>query len=78
MKIVMLMAFSSCRPSSVEVLSHCFYWTDSKQLNFFLDVSDRLEKESISSPLVQSLESNADIVVGRDWRNHITEDLWAG
>jgi serine/threonine protein kinase len=63
------------RPSSGEVLSHCFYWKESKQLNFFLDVSDRVEKEVNSSPLVQRLESNADRVVGKDWRNQITEDL---
>ena len=67
-----------CRPSSDEVLNHCFFWKESKQLNFFLDVSDRIEKEISSSPLVQRLESNADIVVGKDWRRQISEGLWTG
>ena len=68
----------SFRPSSDEALNHCFYWKESKQLNFFLDVSDRIEKEISSSPLVQRLECNADIVVGKDWRRHITEELLTG
>ena len=44
------------RPTSEEVLTHCTFWSKEKQLAFFLDVSDRIEKEAIVSPVMQSLE----------------------
>ena len=75
--LIKKMISNNCRarPSSNEVLSHCFFWSENKQLNFFLDVSDRVEKEPMSSRLVQGMESGASVVVGNDWREHITEDL---
>ena len=66
------------RPSSDDVLGHCLFWNKQKTLNFFLDVSDRLEKEGASSPILQCVESQAKLVVGRDWRNKITNDLRIG
>ena len=66
------------RPSSNEVLSHCFFWSESKKLNFFLDVSDRIEKEPPASRMVQSMDSNTTAVLGGDWRDIITDDLRTG
>ena len=66
------------RPSSNEVLSHCVFWNEGKQLIFFLDVSDRLEKEPVSSRVLQCIESRAKLVIGSDWKNKITDDLRTG
>ena len=66
------------RPSSTEVLSHCVFWNKGKKLSFFLDVSDRLEKEPVTSPVLQCIESRAKLVVGCDWINKITDDLRTG
>ena len=67
-----------CRPTSCEVASHCFFWTKSRKLAFFQDVSDRVEKEPFTSPIVQALERGGLSVVKRDWRENITEDLKEG
>lgn len=66
------------RPSAEEVLSHCLFWTNEKQLAFFQDVSDRVEKETYMSPIVQALELGAATVCKGDWRSNITEELQAG
>ena len=66
------------RPTADEVANHCLFWTKEKQLHFFQDVSDRIEKESYSSRLLQNLEQNAYSVVGNNWLNDITEELRAG
>eukprot|EP00731_Ephydatia_muelleri_P025476 Em0017g559a len=63
------------RPTSQEVLSHCLFWTKEKQLAFLQDVSDRIEKETVTSSVVQSLEQGATHVVGRDWKAVIGEEL---
>ena len=42
------------------------------------DVSDRIEKEPVNSPIMQSLEAGGVAVVRGDWRNNITEDLRQG
>ena len=42
------------------------------------DVSDRIEKETPTSLVVQSLERNAQQVVRRDWMNTIGEELRQG
>ena len=60
------------------MLSHCLFWPAEKQLSFFQDVSDRIEKESYTSPIMQALESGAVNVCRGDWRTHITEDLQEG
>ena len=66
------------RPSAHEVLSHCLFWSPSKQLSFFQDVSDRIEKESPMSSVVQSLERGSVTVIQGDWRDHISEELRQG
>ena len=54
-------------------------WTLSQSLPPTLqDVSDRIEKEAPTSPVVQSLEHNAQQVVRRDWMNSIGEELRQG
>ena len=70
--------FALCRPSSCEVVSHCFFWSKTRRLAFFQDVSDRIEKEPFTSPIVQALEQGGLNVVRRDWREYITEDLKEG
>ena len=42
------------------------------------DVSDRIEKETVTSSVVQSLENGAANVVGRDWKAVIGEELRNG
>ncbi|KAM4023732.1 serine/threonine-protein kinase/endoribonuclease IRE2 [Anomaloglossus baeobatrachus] len=63
------------RPSAPCVLRHPFFWAPEKRLQFFQDVSDRIEKEPQESPLIVSLERNARLVVRVNWRLHITVPL---
>lgn len=42
------------------------------------DVSDRIEKEPVTSPVMKNLEAGGIAVVKGDWRNNITEDLRQG
>ena len=62
----------------METLSHCLFWSKEKKLAFFQDVSDRIEKESASSPIVQALECGGVNVVCGDWRNNISDELRDG
>ena len=66
------------RPTSKEVLSHCLFWSKEKQLAFFQDVSDRIEKEPSTSPVMQSLEQGGLKVVRGDWRANISEEVREG
>ncbi|KAJ7317980.1 hypothetical protein JRQ81_004142 [Phrynocephalus forsythii] len=63
------------RPSAKGVLKHPFFWSLEKQLQFFQDVSDRIEKESLDGPIVKELERGGRAVVNLDWREHITVPL---
>ncbi|XP_018094098.1 serine/threonine-protein kinase/endoribonuclease IRE1 isoform X1 [Xenopus laevis] len=63
------------RPSASAVLKHPFFWSLDKQLQFFQDVSDRIEKEALDGPLVKQLERGGQSVVQMDWRQHITVPL---
>uniref|UniRef100_A0A0N5C9S6 non-specific serine/threonine protein kinase n=1 Tax=Strongyloides papillosus TaxID=174720 RepID=A0A0N5C9S6_STREA len=67
------------RPSAVSVLSHPMFWSNERKLQFFMDVSDRIEIETENSPIVESLERNASIIISRNWRNvickYLAEDL---
>ncbi|XP_075686613.1 serine/threonine-protein kinase/endoribonuclease IRE2 isoform X2 [Rhinoderma darwinii] len=63
------------RPSAPRVLRHPFFWAREKQLQFFQDVSDRIEKEPQESPLIISLETDARSVVRVNWRLHISVPL---
>ncbi|XP_037664408.1 serine/threonine-protein kinase/endoribonuclease IRE1 isoform X1 [Choloepus didactylus] len=63
------------RPSAKHVLKHPFFWDVEKQLQFFQDVSDRIEKESLDGPIVKQLERGGRAVVKMDWRENITVPL---
>ncbi|CAJ0967334.1 unnamed protein product [Ranitomeya imitator] len=51
------------RPSAPAVLKHPFFWSLEKQLQFFQDVSDRIEKEALDGAVVRSLEKGGREVV---------------
>jgi serine/threonine-protein kinase/endoribonuclease IRE1 len=63
------------RPASATVVSHPLFWSKERQLQFFNDVSDRVEKEDERSEAVQSLEHNGWLVVSRNWHNSISRTL---
>ncbi|NXL29725.1 ERN1 endoribonuclease, partial [Glaucidium brasilianum] len=63
------------RPSAPVVLAHPFFWSQEKQLQFFQDVSDRIEKEPAEGPIVSALEAGARWVVRTNWRMHISLPL---
>ncbi|NWT02883.1 ERN1 endoribonuclease, partial [Mionectes macconnelli] len=63
------------RPSAPVVLVHPFFWSQEKQLQFFQDVSDRVEKEPAEGPIVSALELGARAVVRTNWRMHISLPL---
>uniref|UniRef100_A0A673HG50 Serine/threonine-protein kinase/endoribonuclease IRE1 n=1 Tax=Sinocyclocheilus rhinocerous TaxID=307959 RepID=A0A673HG50_9TELE len=63
------------RPSADKVLKHPFFWSLEKQLQFFQDVSDRIEKEPLDGPIVRQLERGGRVVVKGDWKEHITVPL---
>ncbi|KTG47292.1 hypothetical protein cypCar_00021629, partial [Cyprinus carpio] len=63
------------RPLADRVLKHPFFWSLEKQLQFFQDVSDRIEKEPLDGPIVRQLERGGRVVVRGVWRDHITVPL---
>ncbi|XP_064116018.1 serine/threonine-protein kinase/endoribonuclease IRE1-like isoform X3 [Macrobrachium nipponense] len=75
----MLSSKPSERPPISAILKHPFYWTRERELCFFQDVSDRVEKEGCNSFVVTCLERCGIDVVRGDWRLHmhpiIAEDL---
>nr|XP_012635629.1 serine/threonine-protein kinase/endoribonuclease IRE2 isoform X5 [Microcebus murinus] len=71
----MLSPLPQARPSAQQVLAHPFFWSRAKQLQFFQDVSDWLEKESEQGPLVRALEAGGYKVVRNNWHKHISLPL---
>uniref|UniRef100_A0A8D2E0S9 Serine/threonine-protein kinase/endoribonuclease IRE2 n=1 Tax=Sciurus vulgaris TaxID=55149 RepID=A0A8D2E0S9_SCIVU len=71
----MLSPVPQARPSAPQVLAHPLFWSRSKQLQFFQDVSDWLEKESEQGPLVTALEAGSSKVVRHNWHKHISMPL---
>ncbi|XP_043945168.1 serine/threonine-protein kinase/endoribonuclease IRE2 [Protopterus annectens] len=71
----MLSSVPQKRPSAKEVLKHPFFWSQEKQLQFFQDVSDRIEKEPPDGPIITALETDARDVVKVNWRMHISVPL---
>lgn len=63
------------RPSVSAVVKHPIFWDPKRQLDFFQDVSDRIEKEPADSAVVRRLERGGFEVVRGDWREQITEEL---
>ncbi|XP_023375854.1 serine/threonine-protein kinase/endoribonuclease IRE2 [Pteropus vampyrus] len=71
----MLSPLPQARPSAPQMLAHPFFWSRAKQLQFFQDVSDWLEKEPEQAPLVVALEAGGSAVVRGDWHKHISAPL---
>lgn len=71
----MVSADPESRPSTACVLKHPFFWSPEKQLLFFQDVSDRIEKEPPESAIVVRLETAGRAVVRTNWRMHISVPL---
>uniref|UniRef100_A0A674MG83 Serine/threonine-protein kinase/endoribonuclease IRE1 n=1 Tax=Takifugu rubripes TaxID=31033 RepID=A0A674MG83_TAKRU len=71
----MIAAAAETRPSCSCVLKHPFFWSPERQLLFFQDVSDRIEKEPADSPIVLTLENGGRAVVRTNWRMHISVPL---
>eukprot|EP00047_Mylnosiga_fluctuans_P022388 m.118884 g.118884 ORF g.118884 m.118884 type:complete len:859 (-) comp9244_c0_seq2:291-2867(-) len=65
------------RWSCTQALSAPLFWRPNKLLGLLQDVSDRVEKEAVGSPLVTLLETNAIHVVGSDWRTPLDPALLA-
>ncbi|XP_036595234.1 serine/threonine-protein kinase/endoribonuclease IRE2 [Trichosurus vulpecula] len=63
------------RPSAQFVLAHPFFWSRAKELQFFQDVSDRVEKEAAEGTLMTALEAGGKIVVRQNWYSHISGPL---
>ncbi|GMT14573.1 hypothetical protein PFISCL1PPCAC_5870 [Pristionchus fissidentatus] len=72
---LMLLLSPSRRPSASAILIHPFFWGREKQLAFFGDVSDRVEKEVDMSPVLRRLEKNGFSIVKKNWRDRICDDL---
>uniref|UniRef100_A0A8C5E7P7 Serine/threonine-protein kinase/endoribonuclease IRE1 n=1 Tax=Gouania willdenowi TaxID=441366 RepID=A0A8C5E7P7_GOUWI len=74
---LMISSEAEARPSTASVLKHPFFWKPDKQLLFFQDVSDRIEKEPLDGPIVVRLETAGRTVVRTNWRMHISSPLQA-
>lgn len=71
----MITADPGSRPSAVAVRNHPVFWNGARTLAFFQDVSDHVEKDDYSSPVLRALEHCSLNVVRSDWRAHISEDV---
>ncbi|XP_026677750.1 serine/threonine-protein kinase/endoribonuclease IRE1-like [Diaphorina citri] len=56
------------RPSAATVAVYPAFWDNNQVLNFLQDVSDRIEKEEVTDPVVLNLERGAHVVTQGDWR----------
>lgn len=63
------------RPPCSAVLAHPMFWSSTKILSFFQDVSDRVELVDNNDPILINLERDNVDVVKKDWRLHIHEDV---
>uniref|UniRef100_A0A8D8UKA2 non-specific serine/threonine protein kinase n=1 Tax=Cacopsylla melanoneura TaxID=428564 RepID=A0A8D8UKA2_9HEMI len=63
------------RPSASTVAGHPAFWDNNTVLNFLQDVSDRIEKEELTDPVVLNLERGAHIVTRGDWRTCIDPEV---
>ncbi|CAG0897547.1 unnamed protein product [Darwinula stevensoni] len=63
------------RPNPCAILKFPLFWSNKKILQFFQDVSDRVEKEGDGSVLLWNLErASADVVRG-DWREQLEPEV---
>ena len=66
------------RPQAKDLLLHPIFWSKAKTLQFFQDVSDRIEKIEPDDPIVLNLEKNANAILKNNWRVHICVELQNG
>ncbi|XP_057319293.1 serine/threonine-protein kinase/endoribonuclease IRE1 [Microplitis mediator] len=59
------------RPPALAIQNYPFFWNPSRILNFFQDISDRVEKDDAGSLALMVLESGGERVVEKDWRSCI-------
>ena len=59
------------RPCSCEVLSHCFFWPNTKKLDFFRCVFNEIKKNPDN---YEVLEQDGTEVVGNNWLEQISND----
>ncbi|KOC68783.1 Serine/threonine-protein kinase/endoribonuclease ire-1 [Habropoda laboriosa] len=71
----MIASNPSERPPVIAVHDHPIFWEPARILGFFQDVSDRVEKERIDSPVMIALETDNNRVVQGDWRLHIDVEV---
>ncbi|KAK3586701.1 hypothetical protein CHS0354_039173 [Potamilus streckersoni] len=65
----------SARPTAKTILKHPIFWRKEKQLMFFQDVSDRIEKEKEDCEVIQRLETGGTTIIKGDWKKHICLEL---
>uniref|UniRef100_A0AAG5CTX8 non-specific serine/threonine protein kinase n=1 Tax=Anopheles atroparvus TaxID=41427 RepID=A0AAG5CTX8_ANOAO len=73
----MIQADAAKRPSARAVANHPLFWGNERVLAFLQDVSDRVEKQEITSEPLRSLEKNARFVVREDWSRHLDAEITA-
>ena len=66
------------RPAAKDLILHPIFWSKAKTLQFFQDVSDRIEKIEPDDKIVMSLEKNANAILKNNWRIHICTELQNG
>ena len=72
----MLASDPDVRPTAAQVCRHPFFWSAQRRLEFLVDLSDRLEHESVTAAPVLALEASASIVVGRGgWDRNLDPGL---
>jgi len=72
----MISSRPSDRPPLQSVLRHPLFWSQERILSFFLDVSDRVEKETEETcRLLRNLETGGTPIVRNDWRDHICPEV---
>ncbi|XP_012271622.1 serine/threonine-protein kinase/endoribonuclease IRE1 isoform X2 [Orussus abietinus] len=73
----MISANPSDRPPATAICSYPMFWDAGQVLNFFQEVSDRVEKDEPDSAALIALESGGRKVVQGDWRLHIDVEVAA-
>ncbi|GAX84340.1 hypothetical protein CEUSTIGMA_g11762.t1, partial [Chlamydomonas eustigma] len=75
----MLIKDATLRPSMPAVLSHPLWWGAEKQLQFLVDISDRVENEDREpdQALLSALELYSSSACGNNWGSHVHPELVA-
>ena len=63
------------RPSITSILCHPLFWSKSKRLQFIQDVSDRIERELITSEISMALEKGRWDVIRGDWQRLLPQEI---